>query len=747
MKRAPLVRWVLLAGLVVAGAVAAWTLRDKLQPAFRWVHDDLGVWGLVLLALAYLPAALVAFPPAFLLTIAAGAFYEIIPATIAISLGSTLAATCAFLLGRTLARGWIEGRVAKQPLFRALDAAVAEGGFKIVFLTRLSPLFPFLLLNYAYGLTRVKLRDYALASWLGMLPGTLLYIYIGSTAAGVAALAGGKTPDTGAAGQVLWWIGLAATVVVTLLVTYLARRALRRTLQSANPSAGAAPTEGQMHERLVVSPVDSFNRRLMDAVHPADWVNPAPPPRYHLVVIGGGPAGLVAAAGAAGLGARVALVERDLLGGDCLNTGCVPSKALLRSARASAEARAAGRFGVRTGDIVVDFPAVMERMRRLRAELSGADSAARFRGLGVDVFLGDGRFTGSDTFEIAGKVLHFRRAMIAVGARAARPDVPGLAEIGYLTSESVFNLTELPRRLAVVGAGPIGCELAQAFARFGSDVSLLGKQPVILPREDADASGLAAEALQRDGVKFLLGVPIVGAATAGGDKVMRLADGREVRADAVLVGVGRTPNVEGLGLEAAGVEYDPKKGAKVDDYLRTTNPRIYAAGDVCSRYQFTHAADAMARIVVQNALFFGLAKASRLTIPWFTYTDPEVAHVGLYEHEAREKGVAVEAFMQPLREVDRAVLDGETDGFVKVHVRKGTDRIVGVTIVGRHAGEMIAEATLAMSAGGRLRALGRTIHPYPTQSEALRKIADAYNRKRLTPFVKALFRSWFAWTR
>lgn len=253
--------------------------------------------------------------------------------------------------------------------------------------------------------------------------------------------------------------------------------------------------------------------------------------------------------------------------------------------------------------------------------------------------------------------------------------------------------------------------------------------------------------LERDGVKLLLGVRVVRAERVGDDRVLFLEDGREVRADAVLVGAGRAPNVEGLGLEAAGVAYDLKKGVSVDDRLRTTNPRIYAAGDVCSRFQFTHAADAMARIVLQNALFFGRARVSRLIIPWCTYTDPEVAHVGLYESEAREKGVAVQTFVQPLKDVDRAVLDGDTDGFVKVHVRKGTDRIVGVTIVGRHAGEMIAEATLAMVAGGRLGTLGRTIHPYPTQSEALRKVADAYNRTRLTPFVKGLFRRWFAWTR
>ena len=344
------------------------------------------------------------------------------PATIAISLGSTLAATCAFLLGRTLARGWVEARMEKQPLFKALDAAVAENAFKIVLLTRLSPLLPFVVLNYAYGLTKVKLRDFVLASWIGMLPGTLLYIYIGSTLHSAAMLAaGGKTPDTGIAGRVLWWVGLAATVLVTALVTWQARRALRQALKTPNDNGQSVPPKvANTAERLTVAPPDDFNRGLLDNVHPAGWTNPEPPPRYHLVVVGGGTAGLVCAAGAAGLGARVALVERDLLGGDCLNVGCVPSKAVLRAARAAAEVRTAGRFGVRTGDVAVDFPAVMERMRRLRSELSGHDSAARFRGLGVDVYLGSGRFTGKDTVEVAGKTLRFRRAVDRHGG-AGRP--------------------------------------------------------------------------------------------------------------------------------------------------------------------------------------------------------------------------------------------------------------------------------------------------------------------------------------
>jgi pyruvate/2-oxoglutarate dehydrogenase complex dihydrolipoamide dehydrogenase (E3) component len=500
-----------------------------------------------------------------------------------------------------------------------------------------------------------------------------------------------------------------------------------------------------------VLPKDEYNGRLVANVHPLDWVNPEPAPRYNLVVIGAGTAGLVAAAGAAGLGARVALIERELLGGDCLNVGCVPSKALIRAARAAAQVRDAGQFGIRVPPgVQVDFPAVMERMRRLRAGISPHDSAARFRGLGVDVYLGQGAFTGANAVEVGGKTLHFRRAVIATGARAERPPIPGLAEAGFLTNETVFTRTALPPRLAVIGAGPIGCELAQCFARFGSRVHLLGNHPQVLPREDADAAERVAKALGRDGLELILNCEITRVEKQGDEKLVHVACGdgqREIVVDAILVGAGRVPNVEGLNLDAAGVRHDLKEGVWVNDRLRTTNRRIYAAGDICSRFKFTHAADAMARIVIQNALFKGRARASALTIPWCTYTDPEIAHVGLYEHEARERGIAFRTFTQELRDVDRAVLDGEDEGFVKVIASAKGDRILGATIVAAHAGDMISELTLAMVGRLGLKAIANTIHPYPTQAEAIKKVGDAYNRTRLTPFVKWLFEKWLWWSR
>jgi len=506
-----------------------------------------------------------------------------------------------------------------------------------------------------------------------------------------------------------------------------------------------------MDERLEVLPKDKHNTTLVDNVHPHDWKNPEPAPRYNLVIIGGGTAGLVTAAGAAGLGAKVALVERHSMGGDCLNVGCVPSKCLIRSSRVFADIRDAEPFGMRAANGAdVDFGAVMERMRRLRARISSHDSVKRFAELGIDVFLGDGHFSGPDTVEVGGKNLRFKKAVIATGARATMPPVEGLAEAGCLTNETVFSLTERPKRLAVLGAGPLGCELAQTFRRLGSEVVLIEMAPQILIREDPDAARIVADALKRDGIDIRLESTINRVLPSGDGKVLHLKTDSKtdvITVDEILIGAGRAPNVEGLNLEAVGVEYDKRTGVVVDDTLRTTNPRIYAAGDICMNFKFTHTADAAARIVIQNALFWGRKKLSALTVPWCTYTDPEIAHVGMYEEDARKQGIEVATFTRPLEEVDRAIVDGEEEGFVKVHVKKGTDKILGATIIARHAGEMISEITLAMVGGMGLGTIAGVIHPYPTQAEAIKQVADAYNRTRLTPFVKNLFSRLMAWQR
>lgn len=499
-----------------------------------------------------------------------------------------------------------------------------------------------------------------------------------------------------------------------------------------------------------VTPADRHNLHLREQVHPPRYQNPAPSGPYNLVVIGAGTAGLVCAAGAAGVGAKVALIERHFLGGDCLNTGCVPSKSLIRAARAVHDVRLARTWGVRTLEPEVDFARVMENLRRVRAVISHHDSVERFSKLGVEVHLGQPRFTGPRAVEIEGRELAFSHAVIATGARAARPAIPGLEEAGYLTNETVFDLTQRPKRLAVIGGGPIGCELAQAFRRLGSEVSLIHNKNVFLDREDPDAAGVVEAAFRKDGVRLMLGAVTKRVEkTAGGKRVVLGMPGgdEELEVDEILVAVGRVPNIEGLGLEAAGVETDPKLGVTVDDRLRTTNSRIYAAGDVCMKHKFTHAADFAARLVVQNALFLGRRRVSALTIPRCTYTDPEIAHVGLTEWDARERGEAIDTYLRRFSDVDRAITDGEEEGFVKIHCAAGTDRIVGGTIVARHAGDMIGEVALALTARVGLGTLANVIHPYPTKAEAIRQCGDAYNRTRLTSLVKRAFDFWLRKTR
>jgi len=505
-----------------------------------------------------------------------------------------------------------------------------------------------------------------------------------------------------------------------------------------------------MPHPVTVLPQDAANQELVSYVHPPDWKNPTPVDTYDLVVIGAGTAGLVTAAGTAGLGIgmKVALVERHLMGGDCLNVGCVPSKCVIRSSRVVGELRAAPALGVHPGEAQIDFPAVMERMRRLRAGISHHDSAHRFSKMGIDVFLGEGRFLNGNTLEVEGKTLKFKKAVIATGARAARPGIPGIEEAGYLTNETVFSLTDRPRRLGVIGGGPIGCEMAQAFQRLGCEVTLLHRGSHILNKEDPDAADIVQKVFEKEGIQLVVGAEIRRVERSPDGKIIHFV--REGRAetvvvDEILVGAGRAPNVESLNLEAAGVAYN-RKGVEVNDFLQTTNPKIYAAGDICMNWKFTHAADSAARIVIKNLFFapFGLKRSrlSHLVMPWATYTDPEIAHVGLYEDEAQEKGMQVNTIKIPFSSVDRAIADGEEDGFVKILHPKGSDKILGATIVAKNAGDMISEITTAMVGGLGLNSLSSTIHPYPTQAEGIKKAADAYRRTLLTPrtqtFLKVL---------
>jgi pyruvate/2-oxoglutarate dehydrogenase complex dihydrolipoamide dehydrogenase (E3) component len=495
---------------------------------------------------------------------------------------------------------------------------------------------------------------------------------------------------------------------------------------------------------------DEYDQELIANVRPPDWRNPTPRHPYQLLVIGAGPAGLIAARTAAMLGARVALIERDRLGGDSLNHASVPSKTIIRTSRTYADMSGASQFGAEPpSEILVNFKLAMDRIRRIRALVSRGNSAARLTNMGIDIFFGDARFTGSDTIEVAGVCLRFKKAMIATGSRPKPVDIPGLPKSGYMHAADAFRLTTLPQSILVIGGGPGGCEGAQMFARLGARTIVAMTEPLFLPREERDAAHMVSDALARDGVEIHLNTRAAAVRVHGGQKVVDLVNDGEVSTitvDAVFVGIGRDPVLDGLDLDKAGIISSPATGIQVDDFLQTTNPKVYAAGDVCLEHKFTTAAYASGRLVVRNALFPFGRRMSAITIPWCTYTDPEIAHVGLYVTQARERDIPVKTFTVPMHDVDRANIDGEDSGFVKIHIRDGSDKILGATIVARHAGEMINEISLAMVAGIGLKKLSRVVRAYPTQAEAVRMAADNYNQTRLTPLHRRLLRMWLGCT-
>ncbi|MEK7834432.1 MAG: FAD-dependent oxidoreductase, partial [Acidobacteriota bacterium] len=609
--------------LIVLLAVAGGILLRYL-PVGEWLAQlqssikSLGAFAPIGYVLLYVATTLLLIPGS-VLTIGAAGVFSFWKALAVVVIGANLGALGAFWLTRTFLRERVALWAAANPKFAALDRAIGREGFKMVLLVRLSPVFPFTLLNYLLGLTTVRTSSYVLANLIGMLPGTFLYVYIGATAR-----------DALSAGGLGMWqialrvIGLLATVAVVVIVTRIARKALTQ-IESVprTPASGSSPNDLVGHMTLADDPHD---RVMIENCHPPNHVNPVPNGKYNLVAIGAGAAGLISAGGAGGLGAKAAIIERALMGGDCLVTGCVPSKAIIRAARAVYDLRLAKEFGVQlSSEPQIDFAAVMERMRRLRAEISYNDSAEKIGGkYNVDVFIGEARFISPTEIEVDGQRLKFDRAVIATGGRPAELPIRGLKEASYFTNENIFTITELPRRMVVIGGGPIGCELAQAFQRFGSAVTVLNDVEHILPREDRDAAELVHRQLVSEGVRIENQVKIIRVELRGKEKVVVYEQGgqqaekpHDAVCDLILSAAGRVPNVEELNLEVAGVEYS-REGVKVDDFLRTSNPKIYAAGDVCSRFKFTHAADATARAMLRNAFFFGRARVSQLVMPWVT---------------------------------------------------------------------------------------------------------------------------------
>lgn len=479
-----------------------------------------------------------------------------------------------------------------------------------------------------------------------------------------------------------------------------------------------------------LEPLDQ--EELLRRVRPADWQNPEPRPRYDLAIIGGGPAGLVAARTAIRLGLSVALIEKYRLGGNSLDSGSIPSKTLIRTARVYATTHRAEEFGAPAAtELPADFLKITTRMKGIRARIAEYHSAARLRAMGIDVFFGEARFAGVDALTIDGKRLAFRKAIIATGSRPKLPAIPGLEEAGFRTSSSIFELTSFPKSIAIIGGGPLGCEAAQAFSRLGTHVTIIQDEPKFLPHEERDASQLLSFSLARDGVDTRLNTKVLRVREEDGRKILEASnDGAryDIAADEIVLSVGRVANMAGLDLEVAGVATDPAKGVVVDDFLRTTNPRVYAAGDVCMSHKFTNVAEASGRMAVQNAFSARRRRTSRMTIPWCTYCDPEIAHVGMHVWDAGERSIPIKSYTVLMQDVDRAITDGQDDGFVKIHVKAGTDKILGATIVASRASEMINEISVAMSVGIGMRALADVLHTYPAQSDAIRLAALAYTQ-------------------
>eukprot|EP01084_Bolivina_argentea_P102154 183055_1 len=506
-------------------------------------------------------------------------------------------------------------------------------------------------------------------------------------------------------------------------------------------------------DTIGIKPLDKYNKILLDNVHPLKWIPPKPQTKYNMIAIGAGAAGLITAAGTAGLGGKTAIIEQHMFGGDCLNFGCVPSKAILRSAKVAYDAIIRGKeFGLQIdGTIKMNFQTVMERVRKIRSIISAHDACERFTKVyNMDVYIGHAEFVSQDTIKVGDNLLKFSRCVIATGAKASVPPIKGLKEVTYLTNQTIWNLTEQPKRFGVIGSGPIGCELAQAFALLGSEVIVLNRSKRVLNKEDVDAAEIVKKSMIECGVQFLTGLEFIEIKYNNKNKKEIVVIVRDVETnkiienifDELLIATGRKPNVSNMNLEIAKVKYNKRKGIIVNDYLQTTNSSIYAAGDCCTRFQFTHMADAMARIVIRNALFFGRSKVSDLIIPWTTYTLPEIAHVGLYENDLNERKIDYDVIKIDLSHNDRAICDGENkyNGFVKVLCKKGTDTILGATIVSTNAGDQINEFTLAIQSNIGLGFLGSVIHSYPTVSEGIKHSGDAFSRTRLTPITKGLLR-------
>ena len=709
---------------VVVAVVAAFFMLDLgrfLQlDTVKSSLDDLALWrdqNTLLAAVSFLAIYIVvtafSLPGAAIMTLAGGALFGFWTGLVLVSFASSIGATLAMLVSRALLRDWVQSRFARQ--LRAVNEGFEKDGAFYLFSLRLVPLFPFFVINLLMGLLPIGARRFYWVSQLGMLPATAVYVNAGTQLGALDGLAGIVSP------------GLLGSFVLLAVFPFVARGLLDYLRQRRSLEAYRKP--------------GNFDTNM--------------------VVIGAGSAGLVASLIAATVKAKVTLVERHKMGGDCLNTGCVPSKAIIRSARVADYARRANEFGLGAMDVQVDFPRVMERVQSVIKTIEPHDSVERFTGLGVDCVQGQAHIVSPWEVEVDGKTITTRNIVIASGARARVPAIDGLEQLDYLTSDTLWDIRDAPDRMLVLGAGPIGCELAQAFARLGTRVTLVTHAQRIMPREDEDVSDEVAGAFARSGIEVhtgyepkRFGIDGDGAGEQDGKAgQFGLFDGPEgeqrLEFDRLLLAVGRTPNSEGLGLEELGIAVNPGGTIAVDDYLRTSVPTIYACGDIAGPYQFTHMASHQAWYAAVNALFgrFRKFRVDYSVVPWATFTDPEVARVGLNEFDAKAQGIAYDMTRYDIDDLDRAIADGEAHGFVKVLTVPGKDRILGATIVGYHAAELITEFVLAMKHGIGLNKILGTIHIYPTLSESNKFLAGEWRKARKPEGLLAWVERYHRWNR
>lgn len=655
------------------------------QTAFAGFYADNRLLTIAGYMAIYILVTALSLPGAVVMTLAGGALFGLGVGFVAISFASSIGATLAFLVARFLLRDSVQSRFGDR--LKAINAGVRREGAFYLFSLRLVPIFPFFLINLAMGLTPIRTWTYFWVSQLGMIPGTLVYVNAGTQLGKLDSLAGILSPG--------------------LLLSFAL---------------------------LGLLPLGS--KKLLDWIKARKSLAQVPKPKrfdYNLVVIGAGSAGLVTSYIAAAVKAKVALIEQERMGGDCLNTGCVPSKALIRAGKILYDSRRGAEFGLKPGEMEVDFAAVMERVQQVVKTVEPHDSVQRYQGLGVEVIQGRARVVSPYAVEVDGRLLTSRAIVVASGARPLVPPIEGLEQIDYLTSDNLWQLRQLPQRLIVLGGGPIGCELAQAFARLGSQVTQVEMAPRILGREDEEIAALIEERFAAEGIRLLTGHAAKAVRVEGERKLLRCEGpqgGVEIEFDQLLVAVGRSANVKGFGLEELGVQLSPRGTIAADPFLRTNIPTIFCAGDATGPYQFTHTAGHQAWYAAVNALFGGLKKfaVDYRVIPWATFVDPEVARVGLNELEAKEQAIAYEVIRFELAELDRAIAEGETSGFVKVLTVPGKDKILGVTLVGPHAGDLIAEYVSAMKHGLGLNKILSTIHIYPTLAEANKMAAGEWKK-------------------